>query len=141
MADGHAQIRAGRSSFRLPTLPVEDFPAISASELPHQFTVTAADLRDMIDTTRFAISTEETRYYLNGIYFHKSASDMFCAVATDGHRLALSQMTMPQGASDTIYYFAAKQSGNCVNYLMTKKVMFRCLCQRQELNFHLVLCV
>lgn len=100
MADGHAQIRAGRSSFRLPTLPVEDFPAISASELPHQFTVTAADLRDMIDTTRFAISTEETRYYLNGIYFHKSASDMFCAVATDGHRLALSQMTMPQGASD-----------------------------------------
>ena len=100
MADGHAQIRAGRSSFRLPTLPVEDFPAISAADLPHQFTLTAADLRDMIDTTRFAISTEETRYYLNGIYFHKSATDMLCAVATDGHRLALSQMNLPSGAEE-----------------------------------------
>ena len=100
IADGHAQISAGRSSFRLPTLPVEDFPAISSSELPHSFTLTAVDLRDMIDTTRFAISTEETRYYLNGIYFHKSASDGLCAVATDGHRLALSQMSLPQGADD-----------------------------------------
>ena len=69
--DGHAMISAGRSSFRLPTLPVEDFPAISSNELPVNFSLTAADMRDLIDTTRFAISTEETRYYLNGIYFHK----------------------------------------------------------------------
>lgn len=100
MADGHAQISAGRSSFRLPTLPVEDFPAISAAELPHQFALAAADLRDLIDTTRFAISTEETRYYLNGIYFHKSATGQLTAVATDGHRLALSAMELPQGAED-----------------------------------------
>lgn len=100
MADGHAQISAGRSSFRLPTLPVEDFPAISAADLPHHFTLTAVDLRDMIDTTKFAISTEETRYYLNGIYFHKSANGQLCAVATDGHRLAMSQMNLPAGAED-----------------------------------------
>ena len=72
--------------FRLPTLPVEDFPAITG-DMPGGFVVTAADIRDMIDATRFAISTEETRYYLNGIYLHKSEASDLCAVATDGHRL------------------------------------------------------
>ena len=99
VADGHASISAGRSSFRLPTLPVEDFPAISSSDLPVNFTLTAADLRDLIDATRFAISTEETRYYLNGIYFHKAEDGNLCAVATDGHRLALTRQALPSGAS------------------------------------------
>ena len=72
VADGHVNINAGRSSFRLPTLPVEDFPAISSNDLPVNFTLTAVDLRDLVDTTRFAISNEETRYYLNGIYLHNS---------------------------------------------------------------------
>ena len=104
IADGHAQISAGRSSFRLPCLPVEDFPAINNSDFPVRFMLTAADLRDLMDTTRFAISTEETRYYLNGIYFHSADNEngagQFRAVATDGHRLALSQMDMPAGAAD-----------------------------------------
>ena len=99
VANGHASISAGRSSFRLPTLPVEDFPAISSSDLPVNFTLTAADLRDLIDATRFAISTEETRYYLNGIYFHKAENGDLCAVATDGHRLALTRQALPEGAS------------------------------------------
>ena len=99
VADGHANISAGRSSFRLPTLPVEDFPAISSSDLPVNFTLTAADLRDLIDATRFAISTEETRYYLNGIYLHKAEDGNLCAVATDGHRLALTRQALPSGAS------------------------------------------
>jgi len=99
VADGHASISAGRSSFRLPTLPVEDFPAISSSDLPVNFTQTAADLRDLIDATRFAISTEETRYYLNGIYLHKAEDGNLCAVATDGHRLALTRQALPSGAS------------------------------------------
>ena len=99
VADGHANISAGRSSFRLPTLPVEDFPAISSSDLPVNFTLTAVDLRDLIDATRFAISTEETRYYLNGIYLHKGEEGNLCAVATDGHRLALTRQALPSGAS------------------------------------------
>ncbi len=98
VADGHATISAGRSNFRLPTLPVEDFPAISATEMPVSFTVTAADIRDLIDATRFAISSEETRYYLNGIYLHKTEMGDFCAVATDGHRLAMTRQTLPSGA-------------------------------------------
>ena len=97
--DGHAIVSAGRSSFRLPTLPVEDFPAISSNELPVNFSLTAADMRDLIDATRFAISTEETRYYLNGIYIHKAESGELCAVATDGHRLAMTRQALPSGAA------------------------------------------
>lgn len=96
---GHAMVSAGRSSFRLPTLPVEDFPAISSNELPVNFSLTAADMRDLIDATRFAISTEETRYYLNGIYIHKAESGELCAVATDGHRLAMTRQALPSGAA------------------------------------------
>ena len=99
VADGHAMISAGRSNFRLPTLPVEDFPTISVGDMPDAFAVTAADMRDMIDATRFAISTEETRYYLNGIYIHKSEQGDLCAVATDGHRLALTRQGLPSGAA------------------------------------------
>ena len=82
----------------MPTLPVDDFPAFNTSDLPVKFALTTADLRHQIDMTRFAISTEETRYYLNGIYFHKSDSGALAAVATDGHRLALARIDMPQGA-------------------------------------------
>ena len=99
IGDGHAMISAGRSSFRLPTLPVEDFPAISSNELPTNFVLTAADFRDLVDATKFAISTEETRYYLNGIYLHKSDAGDLCAVATDGHRLAMTKQTLPSGAA------------------------------------------
>ena len=99
VADGHATISAGRSNFRLPTLPVEDFPAINSTDSSVSFTVTAADMRDLIDATRFAISTEETRYYLNGIYLHKTDEGDLCAVATDGHRLALTRQSLPAGAA------------------------------------------
>jgi DNA polymerase III subunit beta len=98
---GQATIRAGRSKFNLPTLPREDFPASSGGELPHHFGLAAKDLRSLIDRSRFAISTEETRYYLNGIYLHvaegKGAGHLR-AVATDGHRLARVEMEMPKGA-------------------------------------------
>lgn len=100
VADGNASIIAGRSRFSLPTLPVEDFPASNKTELPVKFTLISEELRHQIDTIRFAISTEETRYYLNGIYFHKNDVGALAAVATDGHRLALAQMDMPQGADD-----------------------------------------
>ena len=98
VSNGHAQVSAGRSSFNLPTLPVEDFPAINSSDMPIKFVLTAPDLRNLIDTTKFAVSTEETRYYLNGIYLHFSDKTNLTAVATDGHRLALSRLQSPAGA-------------------------------------------
>ena len=63
-------IRAGRSRFTLQTLPESDFPDLAPGEMTHKFTLKAADLKRLIDKTQFAISTEETRYYLNGIYLH-----------------------------------------------------------------------
>ena len=103
-----AVVRAGRAKFSLPTLPREDFPATSGGELPHKFSLGAKDLRSLIDRSRFAISTEETRYYLNGIYLHvseakgakgKGEGSHLRAVATDGHRLARVEMPAPAGAA------------------------------------------
>jgi DNA polymerase III subunit beta len=94
-------IRAGRSRFTLQTLPESDFPDLAAGDLTHKFTVGAADLKRLIDKTQFAISTEETRYYLNGIYLHTAGAgktQMLRAVATDGHRLAQFELAAPPGA-------------------------------------------
>ncbi len=95
-------IVAGQSQFALQTLAAEDFPDLSGGEYPHTFEVAAHDLKKLIDKTRFAISTEETRYYLNGIYLHPAqAADMpvLRAVATDGHRLAQMDIALPEGAA------------------------------------------
>jgi len=94
-------VKAGRSRFALQTLPKEDFPTSSGGDLPHRFPLAAADMRGLIDRTRFAISSEETRYYLNGIYLHAHAAGKQTAlrsVATDGHRLARVEMPLPDGA-------------------------------------------
>lgn len=99
--DGQLTLRSGRSKFTLACLPVEDFPMMSGGELPNVFTLSAAELRALIDRTRFAISTEETRYYLNGIYVHTARNmgvDVLRAVATDGHRLARFEVPLPEGA-------------------------------------------
>lgn len=99
---GHTMtVKAGRSTFRLSCLPVADFPELSNTELPTAFSLPAAELRALIDRTKFAMSTEETRYYLNGIYLHEADHDgvkVLRAVATDGHRLARFEMPLPEGA-------------------------------------------
>ena len=98
---GQVALRAGRSSFSLAALPADDFPKMAAGELPHAFEIGAGDLKNLIDKTRFAISTEETRYYLNGIYLHAATSNgvkVLRAVATDGHLLARIEMPLPEGA-------------------------------------------
>ena len=96
-------LTAGRSSYKLGCLPREDFPEMTATKAANSFTVAASTLRNLIDRTRFAMSTEETRYYLNGIYLHMSNDSdgpMLRAVATDGHRLARFQVPLPDGAAD-----------------------------------------
>jgi DNA polymerase III subunit beta len=94
-------IRAGRSRFTLQTLPESDFPDLAAGEPTHRFKLGAAELKRLIDKTQFAISTEETRYYLNGIYLHTAdtaSAATLRAVATDGHRLAQVELALPEGA-------------------------------------------
>ncbi|RUT25962.1 DNA polymerase III subunit beta [Asaia sp. W19] len=101
--DAPLALRAGRYATSLNVLPVEDFPSMVAGDLPHEFSIPAAVLRGLVDRTRFAISTEETRYYLNGIYFHVTKdgdAPKLRAVATDGHRLARVETDLPSGAGD-----------------------------------------
>src|SRR5688500_6915516 len=99
-AEGKMLIQAGRARFNLSTLPRDDFPVIAEGELPVTFELPAETLKQIIDKTRFAISTEETRYYLNGIFLHVAdeASPVLKAAATDGHRLARVTVPRPDGA-------------------------------------------
>lgn len=99
---GQLALASGRSNFKLGCLPIDDFPKMPDGDHKNKFSIAAEDLRALIDSTRFAISMEETRYYLNGIYLHTAKADkkvdVLRAVATDGHRLARAEMAAPQGA-------------------------------------------
>ncbi len=100
--DAPLALRAGRYATSLNVLAVDDFPSMTAGTLPHRFRIKSSVLRGLIDRSRFAISTEETRYYLNGIYLHVAkaeSGEMLRAVATDGHRLARVETEVPAGAS------------------------------------------
>ncbi|MGI4732555.1 MAG: DNA polymerase III subunit beta [Janthinobacterium lividum] len=106
-AEGRLAIVAGRARFSLGTLPREDFPVIAEGELPTRFEMPAEQLKQIIDKTRFAISTEETRYYLNGIFLHiatgegaQAGQPVLKAAATDGHRLARVTLPRPDGAEE-----------------------------------------
>ncbi len=95
-------LRSGRTTFDLPCLPAADFPAMTDEGLEHSFSLPVSDLIRLIDRTRFAISTEETRYYLNGIFLHaieEGAASCLRSVATDGHRLARVEVGLPEGAA------------------------------------------
>lgn len=95
--DNFATVISGRSRFRLPTLPQGDFPSISSGDFSHHFALSAEALQEMLTSVSFAVSTEETRYYLNGIHLH-ATEDHLVAVATDGHRLARYRFARPEGA-------------------------------------------
>jgi DNA polymerase-3 subunit beta len=100
---GRLDVRAGRSHFSLATLPREDFPMMASAEYQTNFTCPAPTLRRLFDKAKFAISTEETRYYLNGVYMHAAKGPdgpVLRCVATDGHRLARIDASLPEGAAD-----------------------------------------
>lgn len=100
-ASGRLSVQAGRSNFSLATLPCDDFPAISTSEYSANFTAPALVLRRLFDKSKFAISNEETRYYLNGVFMHLAQGEdgpVLRCVATDGHRLARIDAPLPKGA-------------------------------------------
>ena len=102
-ADGRLLLSAGRSRFQLQALPKDDFPTMAPGALPHKFSLSTPELVSLIDKTRFAVSTEETRYYLNGIYLHamnEKGKVLLKAVATDGHRLARFELPAPKGAAE-----------------------------------------
>lgn len=100
--EGRMHLSAGRSRFTLATLPREDFPHLAEGDLPYRFSLAAGDMKRLIEKTRFAVSTEETRHYLNGIYLHAievEGERFLRAVATDGHRLAKLDLPAPEGVT------------------------------------------
>ncbi|MCC0062984.1 MAG: DNA polymerase III subunit beta [Defluviimonas sp.] len=102
-AAGRLTVQAGRSMFSLATLPREDFPIMASSEYSANFSAPAPLLRRLFDKSKFAISTEETRYYLNGVYMHVAQGEsgkVLRCVATDGHRLARIDAPLPDSADD-----------------------------------------
>jgi DNA polymerase-3 subunit beta len=85
LKDGRLTVKSGRSRFVLETLPASDYPDLAVGTYDADFEI---DLAALFAPVSFAISSEETRYYLNGIFFHSEEGKQAVAVATDGHRLA-----------------------------------------------------
>jgi DNA polymerase-3 subunit beta len=100
---GQLKVNCGRSRFNLSCLAADDFPQLNQGVLPHRFVLPAATFKKLLDGAKFAMSVEETRYYLNGIHFHAMERDgtrLLRSVATDAHRLAFVEIPLPEGAED-----------------------------------------
>lgn len=138
---GKIKVKAGSCNFSLATLPSTEFPMMEKGELSHEFLITPAELSALIEKTKFAISTEETRYYLNGIFLHTKETDSgnaLCAVATDGHRLAKVEIDAPEGSAGMpgiivprktvaeISKLIAEAEGDVIVSLSDSKICFEC---------------
>ncbi|EKO3816972.1 DNA polymerase III subunit beta [Vibrio harveyi] len=84
------QVRSGRSRFSLATLPANDFPNIEDWQSEVVVSLTQSDLRTLIEKTQFSMANQDVRYYLNGMLFEIDGTTLR-SVATDGHRMAVSQ--------------------------------------------------
>jgi len=112
---GILTVKAGRSKYELQTLPIDDYPQMASSEYNHSFVTQSHDLARLFNLTKGAMSTEETRYYLQGVYLHTSQDGDIIAVATDGHRLA--KATMPMDVDFPGVIVPAKTVGELVKIL------------------------
>lgn len=120
--DDRWTVSAGRARFRLPFLPASDFHEMSTGDFSHGFDVAAAALKAMLETVRFAISTEETRYYLNGIHWHEDdEGSLLVAVATDGHRLAKTTCPMPEGGAGMPGVIIPRKTVEVVSRMLPEK--------------------
>ncbi len=114
-------LQSGRSSYNFACLPPLDFPSIITNELPCTFKIHAAELSRLIDKTRFSMSFEETRYYLNGICFHATPDGFLRAVATDGLRLAQAQVELPSEASKMPQVIISRKTIHEIRKLIDEK--------------------
>ena len=132
-------LRAGKSKFSLGCLPKEDFPIIEIGDLENELSINSENLLKLIDKTRFAVSNEETRYFLNGIYFHKKKENelnLLSIVATDGHRLAkfdynfkdypneIPGVIIPKKTVNELYKLLVDNSGSVKINLNSNKIVF-----------------
>jgi DNA polymerase-3 subunit beta len=138
---GQMTLKAGRSRFTLSCLPADDFPQLSQGVLPYRFSLPTQTFKKILDRTKFAMSTEETRYYLNGIYFHtveNAGQKVLRAVATDAHRLAYMEVPLPSGAEDIPGIIISRKTITEVRKLMdeaTAQVIISLSASRIEFTF------
>lgn len=120
-ADGPScQVKSGRTSFRMPILPAVDFPTMDRSNMTACFELDAAAIHAALATVRFAVSSEETRYYLNGVHLHADA-DKLVAVAVDGHRLARVLLPLPAGAEGMPAIIVPRRTLDCIETVIGDK--------------------
>jgi DNA polymerase-3 subunit beta len=132
-------LRSGKSKFSLGCLPRDDFPIIEIDSLENELNMDSQDFLRLINKTRFAVSNEETRYFLNGIYFHKKKEvkgDVLSIVATDGHRLAkfdfkfkgdeneIPGVIIPKKTINELYKLLLTFDGNVKINLNSNKIVF-----------------
>lgn len=96
-------VKSGRSRFTLSSLPAADFPSVEMDQQGLSFTIKQGDLKRLIDRTAFAMAQQDVRYYLNGMLWEVS-KDLLKVVATDGHRLAMCELsaTIPADGQNQI---------------------------------------
>lgn len=137
--ENQVHLHGGRSKFKISSLKAEDFPKLSSTDLPHIFKLKADEIKRLFDKPRFAMANEETRYYLNGIYWHiVTGEGVLRAVATDAHRLAYSQVTAPEGTHDMPGVIISRKTVNEVRKLLDEgdeDVTIRLSPQRIEFSF------
>jgi DNA polymerase-3 subunit beta len=97
--ENKVSLTSARSRFTLATLPASEFPSLDEIEVQQSFNISQKQFKTLFDRTSFAMAQQDVRYYLNGILMEISPSAIKL-VATDGHRLALSEVTLDSGASD-----------------------------------------
>lgn len=94
-----AVVKAGRSRFTLLTMPVTDFPALQAPPWEMTLTLKQGELRTLLDQTHFCMAQQDVRYYLNGVLLEVGGGKLR-VVATDGHRMAVSELASPDAKTD-----------------------------------------
>jgi DNA polymerase-3 subunit beta len=117
-------IRAGRTKASLITLPAATFPEMLAKEWEHEFELEVGDLVRMLNATEFAMSNEETRYYLCGVFLHVGTRDgkaYLGAAATDGHKLSWSRTDVPQGAAGMRAVIIPRKAVSALLPLLTRR--------------------
>ncbi len=110
LEDSRLKIKSGRNKFSLSTIAAQEFPNIEDSLFTTKFEMPSLTLKGLIDKTQFAMAQQDVRYYLNGMLFELEG-DRLLTVATDGHRLALSRLTLDQSVTEELVQAIVPRKG------------------------------
>lgn len=118
---GRVIVKAGRARFSLPTLPIDDFPLVEHVDTESEFELSCSQLSDALACVDHAISSEETRYYLNGVFLHPVGLDLRFAT-TDGSRLARWRLDGPVGSTSFPGVIVSRKSVEVLEKLLASAI-------------------